>query len=162
MRIFFFLAATTSSFVVDSAHSGVPRTNCYEPDTSYSDSRGASLASKTVADVDRCQDWCSVVRGCSHFTFYTFTRVCYLKQGSTAHRKLSAVSGPAHCPPGAEVDGDMLEDCLYVILALTTTILISLGALAMFRFYKKKDDKEIKMKALPTMAFVNPIVVEEK
>ena len=57
----------------------------------------------------------------------------------------------------------MLGDCgLYILMAL---IIIILGALAIFTFYRKSrgnfDDKVMKMKSPATVAFVNPILVEE-
>ena len=64
---------------------------------------------------------------------------------------------------GGEGNSAILGDCLYIMLPLSTVVIIILGALA---FYRKPSgkfcqvDKVMKMNSLATVAFVNPIIEE--
>ena len=48
----------------------------------------------------RCREY----SGCTHFSFYTSNRECYMKTGDQDKRdNLEVVSGPAVCPGGSTV-----------------------------------------------------------
>ena len=52
----------------------------------------------TVSDTAACQERCQQYSRCSHFSFYTSNRECYMKTGNDERRQNSEViSGPKYC-----------------------------------------------------------------
>eukprot|EP00091_Calanus_sinicus_P021082 TRINITY_DN607_c0_g1_i10.p1 TRINITY_DN607_c0_g1~~TRINITY_DN607_c0_g1_i10.p1 ORF type:complete len:410 (-),score=92.77 TRINITY_DN607_c0_g1_i10:58-1236(-) len=75
----------------------VPSKDCFKVNTIYN--RGHSIAQKTAAGPFECQEWCQLVRRCTHFSFTSASQTCFLRQGDRSEPKLGVVSGPKHCPP---------------------------------------------------------------
>merc|ERR1719244_723793 len=48
-----------------------------------------------------CQEWCQLVRRCTHFTYLSESQTCSLRQGDRAEARTGAVSGPKYCPPSS-------------------------------------------------------------
>jgi hypothetical protein len=75
----------------------VPSKDCFQVNTIYN--RGQSIAQKAAAGPFECQEWCQLVRRCTHFSFASVSQTCYLRHGDRSEPKFGVVSGPKHCPP---------------------------------------------------------------
>ena len=71
--------------------------DCFKVNTIYN--RGQSIAQKTASGPFECQEWCQLVRRCTHFSFNSASQTCFLRHGDRAEPQLGVVSGPKDCPP---------------------------------------------------------------
>eukprot|EP00092_Neocalanus_flemingeri_P093428 GFUD01118748.1.p1 GENE.GFUD01118748.1~~GFUD01118748.1.p1 ORF type:complete len:392 (+),score=56.20 GFUD01118748.1:17-1192(+) len=82
------------SFFVSSVRLELP--SCFTINVAYD--LGHSIASKSTTGPFDCQEWCQMVRRCSHFAFNYGTGTCFLRQGDRQEAKTGYVSGPKYCP----------------------------------------------------------------
>ena len=75
----------------------IPSKDCFLMNTIYN--RGHAIAQKTMAGTYECQEWCDLVRRCTHFSFSSSSHTCYLRQGDRSEPMQGFISGPKHCPP---------------------------------------------------------------
>jgi len=69
--------------------------DCYTMDTVFNS--GHSVAEKSLASPQECQEWCQLIRLCKYFSFNTNTNTCFLRQGNTARTRAGYISGPKNC-----------------------------------------------------------------
>ena len=81
----------------------LPSKDCFQLNTNYNS--GHSIARKTVSGTYECQEWCSLVRRCTHFSFSSATHTCFLRTGDRAVTKQGFISGPEHCLDHADKEG---------------------------------------------------------
>jgi len=94
MNFLFFAAIILPSFSII-----VPNKDCFLVNTIYN--KGQSLARKMTSGPFECQEWCQLVRRCTHFTYLSESQTCSLRQGDRAEARTGAVSGPKYCPPSS-------------------------------------------------------------
>jgi len=95
--LFLFLA----SALISSVKTTVPA--CFSINIVYD--LGHSIASKSTAGPFTCQEWCQMVRLCSHFAFSSTTGTCFLRQGDRQTAKVGYISGPKYCPTSGDQNG---------------------------------------------------------
>jgi len=92
-----FLAAVCLSFMRTSLSSVNPSfSSCFSMNVAYD--LGHSIASKSTDGPNSCQEFCQMVRLCSHFAYNYGTGTCFLRQGDRQVPKVGYVSGPKFCP----------------------------------------------------------------
>jgi len=75
----------------------MPSKDCFKVNTIYN--RGHAIAQKTLSGTYECQEWCALVRRCTHFSFSSATHTCFLRTGDRAEPKQGFISGPKECQP---------------------------------------------------------------
>merc|ERR1712032_562970 len=84
---------------VDSTVGRYTHSSCFLGDTVFN--RGHSIAQRSLASPQICQEWCQLVRRCTHFSYNTGTSTCFLRDGSRTETMRGYISGPKSCqaPP---------------------------------------------------------------
>jgi len=83
----------------------IPNKDCFLKNTIYN--RGHAIGQRTLASVHKCQEWCSIMRLCTHFSFSTSSHTCFLRQGDKSEPMQGFISGPKQCHPIKEEDAVM-------------------------------------------------------
>jgi len=96
-RVFNFLLTILLS--VDTTLARYTHSSCFLGDTVFN--RGHSIAQRNLASPQICQEWCQLVRRCTHFSYNTGTSTCFLRDGSRTETMRGYISGPKSCqaPP---------------------------------------------------------------
>merc|ERR1711971_656644 len=73
--------------------------SCFLGDTVFN--RGRSVAQRSLASPQICQEWCQLVRRCTHFSYNPGTSTCFLRDGDRTETMRGYISGPKSCqaPP---------------------------------------------------------------
>merc|ERR1712108_134455 len=97
LSVCFFLLTILLS--VDTTLGRYTHSSCFLGDTVFN--RGHSIAQRNLASPQICQEWCQLVRRCTHFSFNTGTSTCFLRDGSRTEPMRGYISGPKSCqaPP---------------------------------------------------------------
>ena len=97
MSTILLLTLLTSSYSII-----IPSKDCLLMNTIYN--RGHAIGERTLASVHKCQEWCSMMRLCTHFSFSTSSHTCFLRQGDKSEPMQGFISGPKQCHPNKEED----------------------------------------------------------
>lgn len=68
---------------------------CFQKNVNFN--QGQAIAQKSLGDHHQCQKWCQLVRRCTHFSFNTINKICYLRQGDRSQPQPGVISGPKSC-----------------------------------------------------------------
>jgi len=79
-----------------------PKKDCLKLNTVYN--RGHSIAQKKVSGPYQCQEFCQILRICTHFSYFSNTQTCFLRRGDRSEHLAGVVSGPKHCPTTGQAE----------------------------------------------------------
>merc|ERR1711971_379429 len=76
----------------DNASGRYTHSSCFLGDTVFN--RGRSVAQRSLASPQICQEWCQLVRRCTHFSYNPGTSTCFLRDGDRTETMRGYISGP--------------------------------------------------------------------